>query len=82
MTGFTPGSSRDDDVAAYSPGQEVTWRYETNRGWGYVFFVPAYVVKVGPKRIGIAALKLNDEWVPRWVKPESLTHGHLSLVAA
>lgn len=62
-----------DSAIRIRPGDAVTWRYETNRGWGYVFHVPAYVVKVGPKRIGIGASKLNDEWVPRWVKPESLT---------
>lgn len=67
------------DSAAYALGDEVTWHAETRGGWGYIWHVPAYVVRVTAKRVGIAALKTNDEWAPRWVKPEKLTHGHPGL---
>jgi len=72
---------RQASSAAWSPGQEVTWVYETRGGWGYIWHVPAYVVKVTAKRVGIAALYGDGEtWVPRWVKSEKLLPGHPSLV--
>jgi len=67
----------------FAPGEKVTWLCETRGGWGYVWHVPAYVVKITAKRVGIAALYADGEtWVPRWVKPEKLRPGHPSLVAA
>ena len=54
------------------PGDAVTWRYEQRGGWGYVWSVPAYVVKVGAKRVGIAVSKNDGSWVPRWVTPDRL----------
>lgn len=68
----SPGEGR-----SLNPGDAVTWRFESRGGWGYVFFVPAFVVKVNAKRVGIAALYSDGEtWLPRWVKPDSLTLGH------
>lgn len=67
----------------FAVSEPVTWHYETRGGWGYIWHVPAYVVKVTEKRVGIAALYGDGEtWVPRWVKPEKLTHGHPQWVVA
>jgi hypothetical protein len=46
--------------------------YESRGGYGYITPVPAIVVAVRAKRIGIAALTTRGEWVPRWVKVEKL----------
>ncbi len=36
-------------------GDKVTWAYTPRGGYGYVYAVPARVVKVGPKKVQIAA---------------------------
>ena len=58
----------------FRPGDPVTWLYETNRGWGYRFRVSAFVVRVTPKRVGIAVSMKDGSWVPRWVTRERLEH--------
>jgi hypothetical protein len=80
MAEMSDRNSPQRQTAAFAPGDEVTWTYETRGGWGYIWKVPAYVVKVTAKRVGIAAAAIDDEWRPRWVKPEKLTHGHPGLL--
>lgn len=57
----------------FSFGDSVTWDYVPRGGYGYVCPAFAYVVKVTAQRVGIAvASAYGDEWLPRWVRPESL----------
>ena len=56
----------------FEPLQQVTYRHEARGGYGYVLDVPAIVLVVGHRRIGIAALTKRGEWVPRYVKSEKL----------
>jgi hypothetical protein len=42
-------------ATTFSPGDRVTWRHVPRRGWGYVFRVPATIVRVGHARITIDA---------------------------
>jgi hypothetical protein len=57
-------------------GQPVYWLMQHRGGWGYVSWVPSYVLKVNKSRVAIAAqapLNAHDQsWMPRHVKPESL----------
>jgi len=40
-------------------GERVEWMYESRKGWGYRWWVPAVVIRVGPKRITIDAEFVN-----------------------
>lgn len=56
----------------FTPGQKVSWLHETRGGYGYRWWVPATVVKVGPKRVTIDA-ELEKGGTKRvFVKPELL----------
>ena len=37
----------------WNVGQSVIWRYTPRGGYGYIYRVPALVVKCGPKRVQI-----------------------------
>lgn len=53
-------------------GQKVQWKFESKQGYGYTWWVPATIVKVGPKRIVIDA-ELSSGGVKRiFVKSEKL----------
>ena len=60
------------------PGMSVTWLCKTQAGGGYTYIleVPALVVKVGKRRIGIATASPKASrtglWQPKWVKPDNL----------
>lgn len=56
----------------FRPGDAVTWRKVARGGYGYVLSIPAYVVKLGNRRVGIGAIKKDGSWEPRWVEPTSL----------
>jgi hypothetical protein len=56
----------------FQVGQKVFWHFETTSGWGADFHVPATVLKIGPKRIQIAAELKRGGTVPRWVRPDKL----------
>lgn len=62
-----------DSLCEFRPGDRVTYVHESRGGYGFIVNVPAYVVKVAAKRIGIAALHSDRQtWLPRWVAPENL----------
>ena len=56
----------------YAVGQKVSWHYETHRGWGANWWVPATVIKLGRKRIQIAAELQSGGTKAVWVTPERL----------
>lgn len=51
-------------------GTQGFWRHELRGGYGWIEHVPAVLLKVGPKRLGLAVLKRSGQWVPKWVKPD------------
>jgi len=53
-------------------GMKVEWLYETRKGWGYRYWVPAEVLKVCRSRIRIAACLAAGGSKIINVKPESL----------
>lgn len=55
------------------PGAPVWWHDAPRGGYGSFAPVIAVVVKHGPAKIGIAALKKDGSWVPRWVAPTRLS---------
>ena len=54
------------------PGDRVTWLYESRGGYGYVIPVPATIVRMGGKRVTIAALRKDGTTVLRHVTPDKL----------
>lgn len=48
------------------------WAFTHNRGYGGGWDVPCRVVKRGPKRIQIAALKTDGSEKLVWITPEKL----------
>ncbi len=42
-------------VNGLQEGQQITWRYERNGGYGRVIFVKAKVIKLNPKKCRIEA---------------------------
>lgn len=55
------------------PGTPVWWHDAPRSGYGSFAPVIAVVVKRSPAKIGIAALKKDGSWVPRWVAPARLS---------
>ena len=53
-------------------GDKVAWRHVPGGGYGFVSLVPARIVKIGPKRVQIAALLDQGGERLVWVKPENL----------
>lgn len=53
-------------------GQQVLWRYETNKGWGYANWFPAVIIKTGRKRVLIELKKKDGSKVQRWVSALNL----------
>lgn len=56
----------------HSVGDKVMWLHEPRGGYGFLIPVRAYVVKLGRRRVGIAALHKSGEWLPRWVSADRL----------
>lgn len=65
--------TEEDSKMNWQVGQEIRWMQQHRGGYGYVSNIKAYVVKIGPCKIGIAVLRIKTgEWVPKWVSPLSL----------
>ena len=58
--------------ASLTAGRRVTWLHEPRGGYGYVIRVPAVVLKVGPKRVTIAATLEGGGTKTVAVRPEKL----------
>lgn len=56
----------------FAVGQKVLWHFETTRGWGADFHVPATAIKLGRKRVRIAAELKKGGTQEVWVTPEKL----------
>lgn len=48
------------------PGAPINWWEHQRKGWGAFRPVIAVIVCVRRGRIGIAALRKDGTWVPRW----------------
>ena len=59
-------------------GMPVFWRYVSHQGYGFVAYVPAFVLATNRKRIGIAVIApdvaTDKSWQPKWVTLASLRH--------
>lgn len=68
----------NDDVrrlaAAFQLGQAVEWKFESRKGYGYSWWVPATVVKVCRKKITIDALRMDGTTKRISVTPDRLRH--------
>ena len=53
-------------------GQPVLWHYETHKGWGASWWVPAIIIKIGPKRIQIAAELRNGGNKAVWTRQDKI----------
>jgi hypothetical protein len=53
-------------------GDKVEWLFEARGGWGYTWWVPATVVKVGTKRVQIDAELANGGMKRIFVKSDKL----------
>ena len=56
----------------WNVGQSVIWRYTPRGGYGYIYRVPALVVKCGPKRVQIEVTTERGEIKRVWVSPHNL----------
>ncbi len=63
---------RTESGAALTVGQLVYWHYETRRGWGANWWVPATIQKLGSKRIQIAAELKSGGVKLVWVRADKL----------
>ncbi len=59
-------------IAHIIVGQKVEWLFEARGGYGYRWWVPAVVVKVGAAKVTINALKADGTTKRISVSPESL----------
>lgn len=59
-------------AAGSAPADPVWWLHEMRGGYGYVERVPAYLICVRARRVGIAALRRDGYWCPVWVCRSSL----------
>ena len=61
-------------VFGFSPGEDVQWLYTPRGGWCIPMWVRATVVRVGPKRVRIAATLKSGGTKETSVLPENLRH--------
>lgn len=54
-------------------GQKVIWLHETRGGYGYIWRIPATVVRIGKSRVTIEVTRRDGSKVLRSVLPEKLT---------
>ncbi len=65
------------ELAEIKQDMEVEWLYETRRGWGYRYWIPGVVVKVGKTKVTIKVGKVrggmkNVSVLPSRLRPKSV----------